>query len=108
MTITITHERVKEVTREDVDRAIDVIERHLEKGCPSPFTRLKRTGLAPVLFFLPVFGSSVSGFRASPFLGDLTRGLRGLGFAAVRSSAGLRGVRSLLGFVRLPGRAFRL
>ena len=31
MTITITHERVKEVTREDVDRAIDVIERHLEK-----------------------------------------------------------------------------
>ncbi|CAA9423055.1 MAG: hypothetical protein AVDCRST_MAG78-1173, partial [uncultured Rubrobacteraceae bacterium] len=31
MTITITHERVKEVTREEVDRAIDVIERHLEK-----------------------------------------------------------------------------
>ena len=31
MTITITHERVREVTREDVDRAIDVIERHLEK-----------------------------------------------------------------------------
>jgi hypothetical protein len=31
MTITITHERTKEVTREEVDRAIDVIERHLEK-----------------------------------------------------------------------------
>ena len=31
MTITITHERVREVTREEVDRAIDVIERHLEK-----------------------------------------------------------------------------
>ena len=31
MTITITHERVKEVTREEVDRAIDVIERHLER-----------------------------------------------------------------------------
>ncbi len=31
MTITVTHEKVKEVTREDVDRAIDVIERHLEK-----------------------------------------------------------------------------
>jgi len=32
MTMTITHERVKEVTtREEVDRAIDVIERHLEK-----------------------------------------------------------------------------
>ena len=31
MTITITHERTKDVTREEVDRAIDVIERHLEK-----------------------------------------------------------------------------
>lgn len=31
MTITVTREKVKEVTREDVDRAIDVIERHLEK-----------------------------------------------------------------------------
>ena len=31
VTITITHERTREVTREDVDRAIDVIERHLEK-----------------------------------------------------------------------------
>ena len=31
MTITINHEKVKEVTREEVDRAIDVIERHLEK-----------------------------------------------------------------------------
>ena len=31
MTITITHEEGKEVTRENVDRAIDVIERHLEK-----------------------------------------------------------------------------
>ena len=31
MTITITHERTREVTREEVDRAIDVIERHLEK-----------------------------------------------------------------------------
>ena len=31
MTLTITHEKTREVTREDVDRAIDVIERHLEK-----------------------------------------------------------------------------
>jgi hypothetical protein len=31
MTMTITHERTREVTREEVDRAIDVIERHLEK-----------------------------------------------------------------------------
>jgi hypothetical protein len=31
MTITITHERIRELTREEVDRAIDVIERHLEK-----------------------------------------------------------------------------
>lgn len=31
MTTTITHERVREMTREDVDQAIDVIERHLEK-----------------------------------------------------------------------------
>src|SRR5215213_1072561 len=31
VTITITHERTREVTRADVDRAIDVIERHLEK-----------------------------------------------------------------------------
>lgn len=28
---TITHEKVREYTREDVDKAIDVIERHLEK-----------------------------------------------------------------------------
>ena len=28
---TITHERTREFTREEVDRAIDVIERHLEK-----------------------------------------------------------------------------
>jgi hypothetical protein len=27
----IQHEKTREVTREDVDRAIDVIERHLEK-----------------------------------------------------------------------------
>lgn len=31
MTTTITHEKVREMTREDVDQAIDVIERHLEK-----------------------------------------------------------------------------
>ena len=31
MTITITHERVRELTREEVDEAIDVIERHLER-----------------------------------------------------------------------------
>jgi hypothetical protein len=31
MTITITREKTREYTREDVDRAIDVIERHLEK-----------------------------------------------------------------------------
>ena len=31
VTLTITHEKTREVTREDVDRAIDVIERHLEK-----------------------------------------------------------------------------
>ena len=31
MTITITHERVRELTREEMDRALDVIERHLEK-----------------------------------------------------------------------------
>ena len=31
MTMTITHERSREVTREEVDRARDVIERHLEK-----------------------------------------------------------------------------
>ena len=31
VTMTITHEKTREVTREDVDRAIDVIERHLEK-----------------------------------------------------------------------------
>lgn len=31
MTMTINHEKVREYTREDVDQAIDVIERHLEK-----------------------------------------------------------------------------
>jgi predicted HTH transcriptional regulator len=31
MTLTIDHEKTREVTREDVDQAIDVIERHLEK-----------------------------------------------------------------------------
>jgi hypothetical protein len=31
MTITITHEQIRELTREEVDRAIDVIERHLER-----------------------------------------------------------------------------
>ncbi|MDP9476974.1 MAG: hypothetical protein M3R38_15025, partial [Actinomycetota bacterium] len=31
VTMIITHEKTREVTREDVDRAIDVIERHLEK-----------------------------------------------------------------------------
>ena len=31
MTATITHGEVREFTREEVDRAIDVIERHLEK-----------------------------------------------------------------------------
>ena len=36
MTMTITHEKTREVTREDVDRAIDVIERHLEKECQDP------------------------------------------------------------------------
>jgi hypothetical protein len=31
VTLTISHEKTREVTREEVDRAIDVIERHLEK-----------------------------------------------------------------------------
>ncbi|MBA2619104.1 MAG: hypothetical protein H0U91_13200, partial [Rubrobacter sp.] len=31
LTMMIQHEKTREVTREDVDRAIDVIERHLEK-----------------------------------------------------------------------------
>ena len=31
MTTTVTHGEVREFTREEVDRAIDVIERHLEK-----------------------------------------------------------------------------
>jgi hypothetical protein len=31
MTITITHEKVREFTREEVDQAIDVIEHHLER-----------------------------------------------------------------------------
>ncbi len=31
VTLTISHEKTREVTREDVDQAIDVIERHLEK-----------------------------------------------------------------------------
>ncbi len=31
MSTTIAREKVREITREDVDRAIDVIERHLEK-----------------------------------------------------------------------------
>ena len=31
MTLTISHEKTREITREEVDRAIDVIERHLEK-----------------------------------------------------------------------------
>ena len=31
MTAIITHEKTREQTREDVDQAIDVIERHLEK-----------------------------------------------------------------------------
>jgi hypothetical protein len=31
VTLTISHEKTREITREEVDRAIDVIERHLEK-----------------------------------------------------------------------------
>ena len=31
MRTTIAHEQARELTREDVDQAIDVIERHLEK-----------------------------------------------------------------------------
>jgi hypothetical protein len=31
MRTTIAHEQLRELTREDVDQAIDVIERHLEK-----------------------------------------------------------------------------
>ncbi|HZC85298.1 MAG TPA: hypothetical protein VE194_12775 [Rubrobacter sp.] len=31
MTITITHQKVREFTREEVDQAIDVIERYLER-----------------------------------------------------------------------------
>lgn len=31
MTVTITREKVREFTREEVDQAIDVIERHLER-----------------------------------------------------------------------------
>ena len=36
VTMIITHEKTREVTREDVDRAIDVIERHLEKEARTP------------------------------------------------------------------------
>lgn len=31
VTLTISHEKTRELTREEVDQAIDVIERHLEK-----------------------------------------------------------------------------
>jgi hypothetical protein len=41
----ITHEKTREVTREDVDRAIDVIERHLEQAIMRPKDLCKQQGL---------------------------------------------------------------
>ena len=35
MTVSVTREKVRDFTREEVDQAIDVIERHLEKEAHS-------------------------------------------------------------------------
>src|SRR3954465_2883221 len=48
----------------------------LSRGCPSPFTRLKRTGISPVLFLVPVFRVPVFRSRALSLLGSFARRLR--------------------------------
>jgi hypothetical protein len=44
----------------------------LSRGCPSPFTRLKRTGIFPVLFLVPVLRSRLLSLLAG-FAGRLRR-----------------------------------